>query len=380
MAARLNSMMESGQLIRLVRVEPREPRGRGVHAKGLLLLPILIAALASTGANAGLLNDEQLYFDPASMVAGYYDSTYLRDLYDNDTVRWDNGADPVVGAQILPVLKPGEYPPGYQYSQADYYQIPNVDYFADLTGGMLTARFAETGLYHVRVTRQSGWQKIYAVFAQAGGFPDPPEKTGDTKVVPAPDGDVFLVLKTTPDDAQGGAKNALDRTAELLERVFHKDVRRFRNRQQLEKIIGDFPEKKHAEIVTHGALYTDPDDQHEYGGAFCLGDQYLDSSGAAEFAKKIAPKVKYLTLEACWVGKGDEGKTFLQTLADSIGKVSAWDCWTGADWMFNKKTDLVTSGDFKAFADGKYVTKVPEPASLALLIVGSLPLLRRRAT
>jgi len=277
----------------------------------------LCSILALTAVSLAVpLTDGELYFDPATITPDYYTRIYLDDLGSANTYIWDAGGDDVLDADILPVLKPGEYPLNYVYSQADFLQLPNVDYSADLETGTLQATFLTPGLYHMRVTRGSG-AIIYAVFAESwmkekAGETDKTDKT--KKVDPVPNGDLFLVENS--DDTLDNSATIWGNNGRTVERVD--------NRQQvIDKIIAKskaLGRKIHAEIDGHGAsgiIGTG-------SGTPDVPDKQIDMKSVAAFQKSVDKYVNNITFQGCSVGKGKQGQRFLQILADSIGKAGAW--------------------------------------------------------
>ena len=313
-------------------------------------------------AEGAMLTDAEIYFDPDGLAAGFYSNMLLPDLLNNNAIAWQAEADPVTDADILPVLKDRDYGPGYVFSQDDYFQTPNVDYYADLTNGSLTATFEKAGLYHVRLTRQSGAEDIYAVFAQAGHFGD--EETAPPKNCPVPDADLFVVLGKGANDAE------LDRGAKVID-FLGKNVERAANKQDIltaiENAYKKDNKKKHVEILAHG----------KGNGQIDFGDMVLDKDNAKAFQEEIDQWVNNLTFLACWAGEGEDGGKMLQALADSIGKTSGWSSWVGA-YEYHDATGKTTDGWFYRDTKGVYVPKVPEPTMIFLLGLGGLGLLRKR--
>jgi len=281
------------------------------------IVSIIIVLVLTASSYAVLLNDAQLYFEPDSIVADYYPRIELQDLSVDNDYLWSAESDLVIDADILPILKAGEYQPGYVFGQADYDQQPNVDYFADLTEGNLQCTFIVPGLYHVRITRDSGSRVIYAVFAETGfKEKDASDKSGASKKLdPIPDGDLFIVEKSD---------KLLDNSAKIWENA-GKDVKRVENRQQvideIKKKSKALGRKIHVEIDGHGKS----GNISTGAGKDNIPDKQIDLDSVAKFQKAIDDHVDHITFQGCSVGSGDDGKKFLKILADSIGKAGAWD-------------------------------------------------------
>jgi hypothetical protein len=333
--------------------------------RGQRLLAVFLLILAAASAQADVLSDAQLYFDPDSISPDYYERIELPDLGQANSHTWLAGNDPVTDADILPVLKPGSYPPGYSFSQNDYYLLPNVNYFGDLTGGTLTARFAAPGLYHVRVTRQSGSHEVFAVFAESWlkEVDGDPDKTGAVRELdPPPDGDLFLVENSD---------QALDNSAAIWQKA-GRYVRRVDRREPdpnhpddndvITEIIMRWKKlgrKIHVEIDGHGTAGR----IGTGAGKGNIPDKQIDLNSVGDLAHVIRHYVSQITFQGCRVGKGAKGQYFLDTLAKSIGYAGAWD----------SPVVVVDQDHFEVDRNAEFVEVVmPEPASLLLLAIGEL--------
>ncbi len=234
-----------------------------------------------------------------------------------NTYLWPASLNSVIDADILPLLNEGTYPLGYPYTQADYLHQPNVDYTADLSpAGDLLCTFNMPGLYHIRVTRGSGVITTYAVFAEAGLLEkEKSTKTGKTKKIPCPDGDIFLAENS--DDT-------VDNAAKILENG-GKEVKRVDDRKEVVEAIKKKSQalgrKIHAEIVGHGVS----GNVSTGAGKKNIPDKQIDLNSVEKFQKEIDDYVDHITFQACEVGKGADGQKFLKILSDSIGKAGAYD-------------------------------------------------------
>lgn len=304
-------------------------------------------------AQAAPINAADLFFDPNQIVADFYPRVELQDLSVSNSFQWLAGADPISGARILPVLRPGDYPASYVFSQSDYLLQPGIDYTADLTGGTLTTIFNTPGLFEVQVLRQSGLATIYTVLAEASlkekdGAPD---RIGAVKKLdPLPDADLFLVENSdsTLDDSAAiwtnGGRNVerVNSRAEVVQKI-----------KALSEKLG---RKIHVELDGHGTS----GNISTGAGKLNIADKQIDLSSVEQFQKDVDDYVSNITFQGCSVGKGADGAKFLQKLADSIGHASAWD----------QPVTVVDRDYFVVDRSAHFVTKVPEPGTCVLFLSG----------
>ncbi|MBN1787433.1 MAG: hypothetical protein JW806_03465 [Sedimentisphaerales bacterium] len=289
--------------------------------RSFLLVSLFLISCSSCFAVP--LSDVELYFDPATITPDYYTKIYLEDLAMQNTVVWDANTDPVIDADILPILNEGTYTPFHVYSPSDYYHTPGIDYSADLTAGTLTATFSTPGVYHVRVTRASAASEIFCILAESYMVvpDDTPstKKTTKTKKVPMPDADLFV--SENRDSATNNCASAYQKAG--------KTVKRASNQQGVIDEIKARSEalgrKIHVELNGHGvpgSISTGVGDDPNHRICF-------ENKNVASFQKSIDKYVNHITFQGCSVGKGEKGKRFLQIMADSIGKAGAWssDLW-----------------------------------------------------
>jgi hypothetical protein len=292
-------------------------------SKKLIYIVSFVLLLGS--AQAAPLTDADLYFDPAGIVPDYYTRLELPDLTVQNTLLLQGDPNAIIGANILPMLKPGNYPKGFPFSQADYYYTPNIDYSADLTDGDLTVTFNKPGLYHVRVTYEDYSQDVYAVFAETWSVEkiNKYDNTGITKVIDFPPSDVVNVGVFVEQ-----ADSKLDKCADLWEKNGY-DISRIISRQDLvdrikEKLGKMEPTKPKYNYViiqgcgTEGNISTG-------AGMEDIPDKQIDLTSVEQFGKDVNDYVGHITLLGCSVGHGMVGKNFLKILADSTSKASAWD-------------------------------------------------------
>ncbi len=283
----------------------------------ILLVMVVVALAWLSSAYGAFLRDRQLYFDPTSADFDYYQRIVLDDLTTANSHQWEAGTDPVIDADILPVLKPGTYANSYGFSQSDYYLTPNIDYKADLSNGTLTGYFFASGQYLVRVTRQSGDGQIFTVFAETGllELPNNPDKTGPSKKISGPSGDLILVA--TGDDA-------VDQAAENITDEGKNVQRTTGVSQTIDKIKAASQaagKKLHVELVGHGAPGMISMDDKQVDDGNLIGP---DAADIEAFQQAIDDYVNHLSLFSCRSAQGAAGDTLLDTLAKSIGVASGW--------------------------------------------------------
>lgn len=266
------------------------------------------------------LTDPQLYIDPWEVPYDYYDRVYLDDLSVNNTYTWASDGDDIIDADILPVLKEGpgpegSYPSGYVFNQADYYQTPNVDYFADLTNGDLTVTFLVSAQYNVRIHRASGSSKIWTVFAETGMLEIGNNATGASRKISGPTGDVIIV-------AEGD--KTLDKAAKNIQGEGKKVTRAKGIKDTIAKINAASKaagKKVHVEIVGHGAPGMISTNDGSTADDNLIGP---DEADIKEFQKAIDGSCSGLSLFSCSSAKGAAGDKLLKLLASSLGWASGY--------------------------------------------------------
>jgi hypothetical protein len=90
-----------------------------------------------------------------------------------------------------------------------------------------------------------------------------------------------------------------------------------------------------------------------------------------DYLDQMKGHVNNLTYMSCLTGQGDKGAFFLQNVANKLGRAEGYDesvMGNGKDWFINR--------------DGRQtdIHRVPEPAALAMLIVGLMPMYSCRHT
>jgi hypothetical protein len=294
--------------------------------KAFLSTAMCVLVCVALPAGARSLTDAEMYLNPDEAPYDHYERVVLDDLsVDNDWL-WSAAGDDVIDADILPVLREGPgvnglYPPGYGFTQADYYQKPNVDYFADVTGGALTVRIMISGQYSVRVHRASGASQIWTVFAETGMLELGDNKTGASRKISGPSGDLIIVSEgdgtldqaakniQNEDDGSGGKKKVT--RAKGVDDVVDKI-------KAASRAAG---KKIHVELVGHGASGMISTNDSSTADGDLIGP---DEADIKEFQEAIDDYVNGLSLFSCSSAEGDAGAKLLSLLASSLGWASGY--------------------------------------------------------
>ncbi|QDU72952.1 hypothetical protein [Mucisphaera calidilacus] len=340
------------------------------------VVALLACAASLTTAPAALLSDTELYLDPNDVPLAVYDKVFLPDLAAANTHTWPADLDPVTTAQIVPMIRPGDYADDYAYSQSDYLYAPNVDYTADLTAGELTTTFLEGGLYHVQVTRQSGAAEIFAIFAQAWFGPGAEEqKTKPDKPVTIPDADLYIVSESPKPDPPVADKDDPTGYEDLAVKVLTANkgadkVKRAKSVQDAIKLINQLEGTgKHVELVGHGTA-----GGISLGGGFTanLVPTGFVGTTAKAFATAIKDKKITLTHISCNTGAGTDGQEYAKELEDNgVTDSLAYD----SEVIFYENS----KGGYLAVPHNASGKQIPEPATLTLMLLAASTLTRRAA-
>jgi hypothetical protein len=333
-----------------------------------LALGLVFLAAPIHGA---VLNDSQIYFDPASITPYTYDRQVIDTRTGGYYTQVYTGVD---GVKVLPFLKDNTYGPAYSYSQSDYFYTPNTDYFADLTGSTLTLKFAVPGLFHVEL--QSGsTTKIEAIFASVGFLEDPAgtDKSGAMKAGGfSPTADLFLISDEPGDAALEDAKKILDGNGQETDTM--DDTQDIIDKAKAKS--EELGRKIHLELVGHGRE-----------GSIRIGpgnrinvDDAAKKQELQELQEALDPYVNHITFVSCSTGGGTAGDEFLKILGSSIGKAQAWD--KPITPVYDPENP--TKGYFAVDKDATYKTyAIPLPAAawggMALFGCMAAARLRRRA-
>ncbi len=311
------------------------------------------------------LTDSQLYFDPASipLTATNYP---VVDLTTGGLTQFGSPGRRVVGANILPMLRDNDYYNGYSFSAADYLIQPNQigTYAADLTDGVLSARFDDDGAYHMRVFYEDGTNEVQSVFVDAGvgdpyGGQDRNNGSAPWKQVDAKAGDLYIISTGAADDGfinaarnliPAGANRA---TASTIQQAKDAIMARQMALGRKIKVV----------IVGHG-----------FQGSIRLGSgddaERINNSGDANsmsgtmFGNMIKDKVSMINLFGCNTGGGVAGG---QLLADITATGVMATAYTSTVGLTNTKWYAYTWG-----------TKVPTPGWMPLAGIGAVMISRRR--
>lgn len=328
-------------------------------------------------ASAAPLSDGALFFDPYTMVEGFY-PTHTVPLGGSLVFNSSPGRT-IIGANIMPLLADNNYGPygSYTFSQADYAFQPNQPggYFADLTDGTLTATFEADSPYHVRVNYSDGSNDMHTVFITGGLGGDPhsgqdqanraspwrqvPGKMADLYIVstgPANDGFINAAVAMLDPMGQAGMPGSNVGRAANMEDVLREIMRR-------KNEVSDGIDPIKVAIIGHG-----------FPGSIRLGHGAnavrINNSGnpntisGTDFGMMIRDCVSMVNLFGCDTGGQAAGGTLLQDITNTGVMAQAYTSTVG----------LTNTGWF-AYTWG---TKVPSPGSLALLALAGIAATRRR--
>ncbi|MBL8747099.1 MAG: DUF4347 domain-containing protein [Phycisphaerae bacterium] len=314
---------------------------------------------------ASLLSDSQLYFDPASIP--FTENNYpVHDLTSGGLAQFGSPGRRVVGANILPMLRDNDYSPGYSFSMADYLIHPNQagTYAADLTDGLLTAQFEDSGAYHMRVNYEDGTSEVHSIFVDAGvgdpyGGQDRNNGSAPWKEVNAKDGDLYII-------STGAGNDGFINSAVSLLGTGANTARAATIQQAKDAIMARqaaLGRKIKVVIIGHG-----------FQGSIRLGHgdnaERINNSGdpnsmsGTDFGNMIKDKVSMINLFGCNTGGGVAGG---QLLADITA--------TGVMATAYTSTVGLTRDKWYAYTWG---TKVPSPGWLSLAGAGLICVARRR--
>jgi hypothetical protein len=293
--------------------------------------------LASASGFAAPLTAADMYLSPAAVPSSEYDYDFFSPGY---TASYTN----ILNLKVMPAFQADGVTP---YAQA------TVDYTGDITGSSGSITFYKPGPYFVQATYTDNSQQLFDYGIQSRlredlPFPPitPPSEIWHLIPTPAPD-----VVISGPD------LNDSDPTYPLGTTVVH-------NLTTWAEVITYIKTltNKHVELGGHG----------QPGQFAWNGKLVLDGTTAATnaYLNEMKGHVNNLTFMSCLTGKDDEGTAFLQNVANILGKSEGYDevvMGNGQEWFINRE------GVKRSFT-----AVVPEPAALAMLILGLLPMYSRR--
>ncbi len=296
-----------------------------------VLVCIVFSLMVASGAFSAWLTPEEMYLDPTTIPEAEYAFDY--------TTQNEYTFQKVVGLKILPPLKE---------DSLEYYFEPDVDYKADVTGGLGTVTFNRPGPYFVLAIYQNDSSQLFD-FAIDFEIYNGPQRgpTSNWHKIPTPSPDVVVRDPDLRKDPKFGPK-----TKVVTDKQTWQEVTDYL------KTLSN----AHVELGGHGspaAFY--------YKGSRVLYDCTKETN---DWLDSIRGHVSNLTFMSCSTGRGDEGKAFLQKVANYLGESAGYTNIVGSngeDWFIN--------------GDGKLVKcVVPEPSAtlFALWAVPTITLIARK--
>ena len=354
---------------------PRKPRGRATVF--LLLLGVLLCVPPQSDAT--LISSDSLFLPPTLVAKAFYVTHYPALGGTQVYTAADLGADSLLGARILPLLKPNPSASRSQgeYTEADlaainisnyssfFFRQPNVDYFADLTPSTLAISYPTTGQYFVEVSAEKDGVEFTRIFHdQVDDFfeEDPPkapkDKASVSRVIASPTADLIIVSDGDPRD-NGANRDAFETLTKQK-----KNVQKANSLDAAIKLISDEFKKngdKKISIVLIG---------HGRPGSIKIGKQRINNDPDSDmtpdkFQKLIDHYVKSVEFYSCNTARGKKGAKFLDAFRSSIDQASGFD-----DPITIAGPSRKDDGYFDTGATGRKVVDVAEPPVFLLFIGG----------
>lgn len=386
-----------------------------------LLLCIGVTVLPST-SRAALISSSDLFLAPSLVGEAAYDFQELTGLDGSQgLVRSYSSSDmdgaTIIGARILPLLNPNPSTSQGQYSDADllainssnyssfFFAQPNQDYFADLTGGILSVEYYAAGSYFVEVTAKNAddttFSKIFedGVDDFQGALPGQPrDRTKPGRVIATPTADLSIVSNPA---AEPAGTNGYSRAGFLT-------LQQAGQNPQLANTVQSVIDQIQAACTAKGGPISVTLVGHGDSGAVQIGNTRITTNPRpmttdltpAQFQAAIdkikdGPNkgkrcVKAIDFYSCNVNTNLAGVNFMKAIQDSIPNTRAFNQFTTAMapyTVFNRRTGqqvTVRRGYFDVGAGGVLGSlEVPEPSGFILIVTGfgaMLFLHRRRLT
>jgi hypothetical protein len=340
----------------------------------MLLLGALLAPLPSSFATP--VDADALFLAPSSIAEDYY-ATHMLTLGSSPMVSQyyalsDLGAASITGVHILPLLNANPGTSEGQYTSTDlaaitlgnynayFYRQPGSAYSADLTSSVVRVDYQASGQYFVRIDALDAQGHAFSTvyhdqvddyFAEdpAHGVKD---KASVSRVIDTPAADLILISKDPTDN--GAMKNA----KETYDKAGTKYVE-VGSIADIKKAIEDAYKANGNKKVSVALI------AHGFGlpkGGVKVGGEYITSipgyTTPGDFQKMIDPWTNAIQFVSCNTG---QDKSFIQAIADSVGKASGYDT-------------TVTMGvgffDVGAGAKKAIATAVPEVDTVILAVMG----------
>ncbi|MDH7602455.1 MAG: DUF4347 domain-containing protein [Armatimonadota bacterium] len=293
-----------------------------------VLICAVVNLLLACGAWGKELTPQEMYLDPAEVPEANYEYPYFS--VGHAVVFSNQDGKDVVGLKILPPLLE---------QSTQYYFTPGTDYTADITNGVGTVTFNRPGPYFVQVVYADNNSNTAQLFDFGIEFEifNGPQKgpTSNWHKIPTPSPDVVVRDPDLKKEPKYDPK-----TKVVSDKATWKDVTDY-----LKTLTN-----AHVELGGHGSP----------AAFYYKGEQVLyDCTKATnDWLDSLRGHVSNLTFMSCSTARGDEGKAFIQKVANYLGASAGYTNVVGSngvDWLINK--------------DGKLIKCViPEPSAVLLAL------------